>query len=106
MAVYDLITAVFGHRSGRTSSPADAQITHARVEEHRNLGVAFYKTAMLDEAAREFRRVAELRPGEANAHFYIGLAPPRLLEGDEADIEVGVRFAGAQLGHKIGRAHV
>src|SRR5437773_3291110 len=41
--------------------------------EHRNLGVAFYKTAMLDEAAREFRRVAELRPGEANAHFYIGL---------------------------------
>src|SRR2546429_6160906 len=28
---------------------------------------------MLDEAAREFRRVAELRPAEANAHFYIGL---------------------------------
>src|SRR5256885_4800018 len=28
---------------------------------------------MLDEAAREFRRVAELRSGEANAHFYIGL---------------------------------
>jgi tetratricopeptide (TPR) repeat protein len=43
------------------------------VEEHRNLGVAFYKTGMLDEAVREFRRVAELRPGDANAHFYIGL---------------------------------
>src|SRR5437660_11006264 len=28
---------------------------------------------MLDEAAREFRRVAELRPGDANANFYIGL---------------------------------
>src|SRR3989449_5840755 len=28
---------------------------------------------MLDEATREFRRVAELRPGEPNAHFYIGL---------------------------------
>jgi len=28
---------------------------------------------MLDEAAREFRRVAELRPTDANAHFYIGL---------------------------------
>src|SRR2546429_4954259 len=28
---------------------------------------------MLDEATREFRRVAELRSGEANAHFYIGL---------------------------------
>src|SRR2546425_430840 len=28
---------------------------------------------MLDEAAREFRRVAELRPNEASAHFFIGL---------------------------------
>src|SRR5438046_2928040 len=70
-ALYGLITAGFVHRAGRTASPADAQITDARVEEHRNLGIAFYKTAMLDEAAREFRRVAELRPGEANAHFYI-----------------------------------
>src|SRR5256886_11897974 len=67
------ITAGFVHRAGRTASAADAQITDARVEEHRNLGVAFYKTGMLDEATREFRRVAELRPGEANAHFYIGL---------------------------------
>src|SRR5207249_5772360 len=76
-ALYGLITAGFVHRAGRTASPADAQITDARVEEHRNLGVAFYKTAMLDEAAREFRRVAELRPGEANAHFYIGLVALR-----------------------------
>src|SRR5690349_4962796 len=72
-APYGLITAGFVHRTGRTASAADAQITDARVEEHRNLGVAFYKTGMLDEAAREFRRVAELRPGEANAHFYMGL---------------------------------
>src|SRR2546426_4643414 len=72
-ALYGLITAGCGHRAGRSAGPADAQITDARVEEHRNLGIAFYKTGMLDEAAREFRRVAELRPGEANAHFFIGL---------------------------------
>src|SRR5438876_408169 len=72
-ALYGLITAGFVHRAGRTASAADQQITDARVEEHRNLGVAFYKTGMLDEATREFRRVAELRPGEAQAHFYIGL---------------------------------
>src|SRR5207245_7668240 len=72
-ALYGLITAGFVHRAGRTASAADQQITDARVEEHRNLGVAFYKTGMLDEATREFRRVAELRPGEAHAHFYIGL---------------------------------
>src|SRR5438309_861933 len=61
-ALYGLITAGFVHRAGRKASAADQQITDARVEEHRNLGVAFYKTGMLDEAAREFRRVAELRP--------------------------------------------
>ena len=72
-ALYGLITAGFLHRAGKTASTEDARMTDARVEEHRNLGVAFYKTGMLDEAAREFRRVAELRAGDANALFYIGL---------------------------------
>src|SRR3989442_1458130 len=72
-ALYGLITAGFVHRAGRTASAVDRHITDARVDEHRNLGIAFYKTGMLDEAAREFRRVAELRPSEANAHFFIGL---------------------------------
>ncbi|MGH7529978.1 MAG: DUF4388 domain-containing protein [Gemmatimonadales bacterium] len=72
-ALYGLVTAGFLHRAGRTSSAEDLQMTDARVEEHRNLGIAFYKTGMLDEAAREFRRVAELRGGDAHAHFFIGL---------------------------------
>src|SRR5713101_7490159 len=72
-ALYGLITAGFLHRAGRTPSAEDAKVTDARVEEHRNLGVAFFKTGMLDEAAREFRRVAELRAGDANALFFIGL---------------------------------
>src|SRR2546426_8688065 len=72
-ALYGLITAGFVHRAGRTASAVDRHITDARVDEHRNLGIAFYKTGMLDEAAREFRRVAELRGSDANAHFFIGL---------------------------------
>ena len=43
-ALYGLITAGFLHRAGRTPSAEDAKITDARVEEHRNLGVAFFKT--------------------------------------------------------------
>src|SRR5712691_12103819 len=85
-ALYGLITAGFLHRAGRTAAAAE-QASDARVEEHRNLGVAFYKTGMLDEAAREFRRVAELRPGEASAHFFIGLVAlkqARWREGMEA----------------------
>src|SRR5207249_1506154 len=72
-ALYGLVTAGFLHRAGRTASAEDVKMTDARVEEHRNLGIAFYKTGMLDEAAREFRRVAELRASDANAHFFIGL---------------------------------
>src|SRR5438034_3763416 len=71
--LYGLITAGFLHRAGRTTSPADVQATDARVEEHRNLGIAFYRTGMLDEAAREFRRVAELRASDPSAHFFLGL---------------------------------
>jgi tetratricopeptide (TPR) repeat protein len=82
--LYGLITAGFVHRAGRTASAADQQVTDARVEEHRNLGIAFYKTGMLDEAAREFRRVAELRPGEAHAHFFTGLVALRQARWREA----------------------
>ncbi|MGH6885897.1 MAG: DUF4388 domain-containing protein [Geminicoccales bacterium] len=72
-ALYGLVTAGFLHRAGRTASAEDLKMTDARVEEHRNLGIAFFKTGMLDEAAREFRRVAELRTSDASAHFFIGL---------------------------------
>jgi len=77
-ALYGLITAGFAHRLGRTSAPAATPaVPDARVEEHRNLGLAFYKTGMFDEAGREFRRVIDLRPGDAQAHVTIGLVALR-----------------------------
>jgi tetratricopeptide (TPR) repeat protein len=72
-ALYGLITAGFVRRVGTSATPAAPKVNDVRVEEHRNLGIAFYKTGMLDEGQREFRRVAELRPGEASAPFYLGL---------------------------------
>jgi tetratricopeptide (TPR) repeat protein len=71
-ALYGLATAGFLHRVGRTK-PVEAVSSDARVAEHRNLGVAFYKAGMLDEAVCEFRRVNELRPGDELATFYAGL---------------------------------
>src|SRR5215208_5298333 len=71
-ALYGLITAGFLHRVGKTK-PVDTLTSEARVAEHRNLGVAFYKAGMFDEAVREFRRVNELRPGDELATFYAGL---------------------------------
>ncbi|HEY8258001.1 MAG TPA: DUF4388 domain-containing protein [Gemmatimonadales bacterium] len=71
-ALFGLITAGFAHRTG-TSTPAAPKVNDSRVEEHRNLGVAFYKAGMFDEALREFRRVADLRPTDASAPFHLGL---------------------------------
>ncbi len=72
-ALYGLITAGFVRRVGTSAARSVPKVNDTRVEEHRNLGVAFYKTGMLDEALREFRRVAELRPADASAPFYLGL---------------------------------
>lgn len=72
-ALFGLITAGFAHRVGSSTASSAPRATDARVEEHRNLGVAFFRTGMLDEAEREFRRVADLRPSEAAAPFHLAL---------------------------------
>jgi len=82
-ALYGLMTAGFVHRIGK-SAPEAAAATEGHIEEHRNLGVAFYKTGMLDEAVREFRRVLELRGSDAVSRFYVGLVLARQRKWDEA----------------------
>jgi tetratricopeptide (TPR) repeat protein len=82
-ALYGLITAGFAHRVG-TSAAAAPKVNDGRVDEHRNLGIAFYKAAMLDESLREFRRVADLRPADTSAPFYLGLIALRQGRWDEA----------------------
>ncbi|MBA3658310.1 MAG: tetratricopeptide repeat protein [Gemmatimonadales bacterium] len=75
-AIFGLITAGYAHRVG-TSSAAAPKVNDARVDEHRNLGVAFYKAGMHDESLREFRRVSELRPADAAAPFFTGCIASR-----------------------------
>jgi tetratricopeptide (TPR) repeat protein len=72
-ALYGLITAGFAHRTGRSETPRPVVAGDARANEHNNLGIAFYKTDMLDEATREFQKVVELRPADGDAYFYLGL---------------------------------
>ncbi|HMJ02572.1 MAG TPA: tetratricopeptide repeat protein, partial [Conexibacter sp.] len=78
-------------------------MSDTRVDEHRNLGIAFYKTGMLDEAMREFRRVTELRETDAAARFYIGLALMR--QGKWSDAVVAFRECVAQPGARPAALH-
>ena len=107
-ALFGLVTAGFLHRVGK-SSPPELQATEARVEEHRNLGVAFYKTGMMDEAEREFRRVCELRAGDLHARFFLGLVQLRLGRWDEAvgDLEQAsqARQAESSVFHNLAFAY-
>ena len=95
-ALFGLATAGFLHRVGK-SKPAEATAADVRIEEHRNLGVAFYRTGMLDEALREFRRVVELRPDDLGARFHLGLVHLRLGKWNDAftDFEAASRQRGA-----------
>jgi tetratricopeptide (TPR) repeat protein len=53
-------------------APDGERAAGSRVDEHRNLGIAFYRTNMLPEAMREFRRVLELRPDDEQARAFCG----------------------------------
>jgi tetratricopeptide (TPR) repeat protein len=82
-ALYGLITAGFAHRTG-TSTAAAPKVNESRVDEHRNLGIAFYKAGMLEEALREFRRVLDLRPADSSAPLFLGLIAIRQARWDDA----------------------
>lgn len=75
-ALFGLASAGFLHRVGRARATQEPS-AELRVGEHRNLGIAFYRSGMFDEAAREFRRVIDLRPGDDVGEFYLGLVAIR-----------------------------
>jgi tetratricopeptide (TPR) repeat protein len=83
-ALLGLINAGFIHRIGKSAPAPAAAAANGRADEHRNLGIAFFKTGMFDESMREFRRVVELREEDATARYYIGLVLARQAKWDEA----------------------
>lgn len=99
-ALFGLVQAGFAHATGR-KAPAAPRAGPDRTQEYRNLGIAFFRTGMLEEAAREFERVLEALPADLSARFYLGLIALR--QGDargalrtfKAVIEGGGRWGAA-----------
>jgi tetratricopeptide (TPR) repeat protein len=72
-ALFGLLQAGLAHPAGKKAARTAEESSPARIEEHRNLGVAFYRTGMFDESVREFLRVLELQESDLDARFYLGL---------------------------------
>jgi tetratricopeptide (TPR) repeat protein len=74
-ALYGLLSGAFVVAvSMRDTTPV---VPDSVIAEHRNLGIAFYKARMYSDAAREFKRIIELRSTDAAASFYLGLIAMR-----------------------------
>jgi tetratricopeptide (TPR) repeat protein len=101
-ALYGLLSAGFIIRVGvsaRTQAPSASDV--ARVTEHRNLGIAFYKAGMMDEALRELRRVLELRADDAGAQELMGLLLARREQWAEAEAALAGVAAGPSAAYTV-----
>jgi Flp pilus assembly protein TadD len=98
-ALYGLATANCIHRigtSGRFGGPATAASPGEDAAiEHRQLGIALLRTGMLDDAAREFRRVLQLDANDLEAHAGLGQILAR--KGDWVGAEAELRKATASI---------
>ncbi|HEY0671363.1 MAG TPA: tetratricopeptide repeat protein, partial [Longimicrobiales bacterium] len=81
--LYGLIQAGYAQRVERKRAVDPVRGREAEIIERRNLGVAFYRAGMLDDAAREFRRVLELAP-DFHARFHLALVSLRAEKYREA----------------------
>jgi tetratricopeptide (TPR) repeat protein len=72
-AVYGLLQAGFAQAVGRRDAMDALRTKEGEITERRNLGTAFFRTHMYDEAAREFERVLELSPDDVVSRFHLGL---------------------------------
>jgi len=82
-ALYGLIQAGFVSRAGERTTEEETGGDEA-LQQHLNVGIAFYRSGMLDDALREFEEVLEVDPRQARANFMLGLISFRRGRFEEA----------------------
>ncbi len=102
-ALYGLLTAGLIHRVGRKSRMGLQAIPEGKEEEHKNLGVAFYRTAMLEDAMREFQQALELNKDDVTVRFYVGLV--LLRQGKWGEAVEAYQDAAARNGARASTFH-
>lgn len=98
-ALFGLLQAGFAKRTGRRAEGPERP-RESDIQERHNLGVAFFRAGMLDDAAREFRRVLDIASDDMRARFHLAMISMRNGEYRDAARELvqlarrhGPRFA-------------
>ncbi|OPX18071.1 hypothetical protein BXT86_03110 [candidate division WOR-3 bacterium 4484_100] len=68
--IYGLLSAGFLEKP---ETPVMKKESAGDITEYKNLGFAFFKTEMLEEATREYNRVLEIKPDDPEALLFLGL---------------------------------
>jgi tetratricopeptide (TPR) repeat protein len=92
-ALYGLIQAGFLEPAGRRSEVSGSANADQQLEERLNLGVAFYRSGMFEDASREFQSILERDPRNASALFRLGLIAFKSRRPEEA-LELWDRMPG------------
>ncbi len=101
-ALYGLIQAGFVSRAGERSTEEETGGDEA-LQQHLNVGIAFYRSGMMEDAARDFRQALEIDPKQARANFMMALIAFRGGRLDEALGHFGSMPPGAGNNYSVHR---
>jgi tetratricopeptide (TPR) repeat protein len=75
-ALFGLVQAGFARRVGRRAEGTERP-RESEIQERHNLGIAFFRSGMLEDAAREFRRVLEIASDDMVARYHLAMISMR-----------------------------
>ena len=101
-ALFGLISAGFVSRAGERSTSEETGGDEA-LQQHLNVGVAFYRSGMMEDAGREFQEALEIDPTQARANFMLGLISFRRGRLEEALNHFGSMPPGAGNNYSVYR---
>ena len=99
-ALYGLIQAGFAVQVGRRTTESQAK---GSVEEHLNLGLAFYRSGMMEDSIRELRKTLELDAKHPQARAYLGLISLKSGRSQEASVHFDEVGEAAEMSHPLQR---
>ncbi len=99
-ALYGLIQAGFAVQVGKRAAESQAK---GSVEEHLNLGLAFYRSGLMEDSIREFRKTLELDANHPQARAYLGLISLKAGRAQEASVHFDEMGEAAEMTYALHR---